>query len=127
MPLQLIIMVVIAGIAIAIIVAWLTVFSGADLAKIERTAPSTDVTDATTSIAIKAWDTKGNPLSGASITMEGCGVVKAGTTGADGTYTASGLNIEIPGGSNFCTITVTGRYTGNIAVTKTLEITVSRA
>ncbi len=126
MPLQLIILVVIAGIAIAIIVAWLTIFSAADLARLEKTSP-TDVTDATTSITVKAWDTNGNPLSGVTVTMEGCNVVKAGTTGGDGAYTASGLNIQIPGGSNFCTITVTGTYTGNVAVTKTASITVARS
>ncbi|MCK4443252.1 MAG: hypothetical protein KAW09_01830, partial [Thermoplasmata archaeon] len=60
MPLQLIIMVVIAGIAISILIAWLTIFTAPDLAKLElhSATPSSDpirITENTTAITIKAW------------------------------------------------------------------------
>ena len=69
MPLQLIIMVVIAGVAISIVIAWLTIFTAPDLAKIEMYSATPDsdpirITENTTAITIKAWDTKGNPLEG---------------------------------------------------------------
>ncbi len=130
MPLQLIIMVVIAGIAISIVVAWLTIFTAPDLAKIElhSAAPSTDpirITENTTAITIKAWDTKGNPLEGVSIKMSGAGVVIAGLTGSDGTFTASGLNIDI-GTSDFGNIRVEAEFSGTLSITKTLNIVVTK-
>lgn len=130
MPLQLIIMVVIAGIAISIVIAWLTIFTAPDLAKMEliSSTPSTDpvrITENTTAITIKAWDTKGNPLESVSIKMSGSNIIVAGLTGSDGTFTASGLNIDI-GFADFGTIYVEAEFSGTLSITKTLNIVVTK-
>lgn len=130
MPLQLIIMVVIAGIAISIVIAWLTIFTAPDLAKMEliSSTPSTDpvrITENTTAITIKAWDTKGNPLESVSIKMSGSNIIVAGLTGSDGTFTASGLNIDI-GSADFGTIYVEAEFSGTLSITKTLNIVVTK-
>lgn len=130
MPLQLIIMVVIAGIAISIVIAWLTIFTSPDLARIEiySVEPKTEpmrVTENTTSITIKAWDTKGNPLEGVSIKMSGSNVLIAGVTGSDGTFTATDLKIDI-GTSEFGTIRVEGEYSGTLSITKSVNIVVTK-
>jgi hypothetical protein len=131
MPLQLIIMVIIAGIAISIIIAWLTIFTAPDLAKIElySAEPSTDpirVTENTTSITIKAWDTKGNPLESVSIKMSGANLIQAGMTGADGTYTARDLNLDI-GTSDFGTIRVEAEFSGTLTITKSFNVVVTQS
>ncbi|TET91723.1 MAG: hypothetical protein E3J35_01430 [Methanomassiliicoccales archaeon] len=130
MPLQLIIMVVIAGIAISIVITWLTIFTAPDLAKVElySAEPETEpmkITENTTSITIKAWDTKGNPLEGVSIKMSGANVLVAGTSGPDGTFTASSLIIDI-GTSDFGTIRVEAEYSGTVSITKTINIVVTK-
>ena len=131
MPLQLIIMVVIAGIAISIIIAWLTIFTAPDLSKIdlygaEPEAEPIRITENTTSITIKAWDTKGNPLEGVSIKMSGANLIIAGMTGADGTFTARGLDIDI-GTSDFGTIRVEAEFSGTLSITKSLNIVVTKS
>ncbi len=131
LPLQLIIMVVIAGIAISIVIAWLTVFTAPDLARIElhSSVPNSDpikITENTTAITIKAWDTKGNPLEGVSMKMYGANVLVAGLTGPDGTFTADGLKIDV-GSSDFGTIRVEAEFSGTISITKTLNIVVTRS
>jgi hypothetical protein len=130
MPLQLIIMVVIAGIAISIIIAWLTIFTAPDLAKIEvhSSEPAADpirITENTTSITIKAWDTKGNPLESVTIKMSGANLIIAGMTGADGTFTARDLNLDI-GTSDFGTVHVEAEYSGTLSITKSLNIVVTK-
>lgn len=130
MPLQLIIMVVIAGIAISIVITWLTIFTAPDLAKVElySAEPETEpmkITENTTSITIKAWDTKGNPLEGVSIKMSGANVLVAGTSGPDGTFTALSLIIDI-GTSDFGTIRVEAEYSGTVSITKTINIVVTK-
>jgi hypothetical protein len=130
MPLQLIIMVVIAGIAISIVIAWLTIFTAPDLAKIElhSATPSSDpirITENTTAITIKAWDTKGNPLESVSIKISGSNVIVAGLTGSDGTFAAEGLDIDI-GSSDFGTIHVEAEFSGTLSITKTLNIVVTK-
>jgi hypothetical protein len=124
-------MVVIAGIAISIIIAWLTIFTAPDLAKIElySAEPSTDpirVTENTTSITIKAWDTKGNPLESVSIKMSGANLVRAGMTGVDGTYTARDLDLDI-GTSDFGTIRVEAEFSGTLTITKSFNVVVTKS
>jgi len=130
MPLQLIIMVVIAGIAISIVIAWLTIFTAPDLAKIElySVEPDTNpirITENTTSITLKAWDTKGNPLEGVSIKMSGANLLVAGMTGPDGTFTVNNLKLDI-GSSDFGSIHVEAEYSGTLSITKTLNIVVTK-
>jgi hypothetical protein len=131
MPLQLIIMVVIAGIAISIVIAWLTIFTAPDLAKIElySAEPATDpirITENTTSIAVKAWDTKGNPLESVSVKISGANIIVAGLTQADGTFTARDLNIDI-GTSDFGTIHVEAEFSGTLSITKSFNIVVTKS
>lgn len=131
MPLQLIIMVVIAGIAISIIIAWLTIFTAPDLSKIELYGAEPEaepirITENTTSITIKAWDTKGNPLEGVSIKMSGANLIIAGMTGADGIFKARNLDIDI-GTSDFGTIRVEAEFSGTLSITKSLNIVVTKS
>jgi hypothetical protein len=124
-------MVVIAGIAISIIIAWLTIFTAPDLSKIEvyGAEPETDpirITENTTSITIKAWDTKGNPLEGVSIKMSGANLIIAGMTGLDGTFTARDLDIDI-GTSDFGTIRVEAEFSGTLSITKSVNIVVTKS
>ncbi len=131
MPLQLIIMVVIAGIAISIIIAWLTIFTAPDLSKIELYGAEPEaepirITENTTSITIKAWDTKGNPLEGVSIKMSGSNLIIAGMTGADGIFKARNLDIDI-GTSDFGTIRVEAEFSGTLSITKSLNIVVTKS
>lgn len=131
MPLQLIIMVVIAGVAISIVIAWLTIFTAPDLAKIElySAEPVTDpirITENTTSITIKAWDTKGNPLESVSVKMSGANLIVAGMTAADGTFTARDLDIDI-GTSDFGTIHVEAEFSGTLSITKSFNIVVTKS
>lgn len=125
-----IIMVVIAGIAISIVITWLTIFTAPDLAKVELYSAEPEmepmkITENTTSITIKAWDTKGNPLEGVSIKMFGANVLVAGMTGPEGTFTAMSLNIDI-GTSDFGTIRVEAEYSGTVSITKTINIVVTK-
>jgi hypothetical protein len=124
-------MVVIAGIAISIIIAWLTIFTAPDLSKIELygAEPEMDpirITENTTSITIKAWDTKGNPLEGVSIKMSGANLIIAGMTGSDGTFIARSLDIDI-GTSDFGTIRVEAEFSGTLSITKSLNIVVTKS
>jgi hypothetical protein len=124
-------MVVIAGIAISIIIAWLTIFTAPDLSKIEvyGAEPETDpirITENTTSITIKAWDTKGNPLEGVSIKMSGANLIIAGMTGSDGTFTARDLDIDI-GTSDFGTIRLEAEFSGTLSITKSVNIVVTKS
>jgi hypothetical protein len=124
-------MVVIAGIAISIIIAWLTIFTAPDLSKIELygAEPEMDpirITENTTSITIKAWDTKGNPLEGVSIKMSGANLIIAGMTGSDGTFIARSLDIDI-GRSDFGTIRVEAEFSGTLSITKSLNIVVTKS
>lgn len=114
LPLQLIIMVVIAGIGISIVVAWLTVFSEKPLKALETTSitpghdPLKDGTKYT--IKIKAVNTDNKPMSGVTVTLEGPGVSRIATTGSDGIATFSNVTPDLPTNEGFGIISVTGNY-----------------
>ncbi|MBI5000758.1 MAG: hypothetical protein HZB92_04430 [Euryarchaeota archaeon] len=124
LPLQLIIMIVIAGIAITILVAWMQPWKAkVDLNSIE--APASVQAGSNRQITIKAWDSKSNLLSGVSVTIEGAGIVtQAKTTDSTGTATFT-VSPSIPSGQSSATIYVTASYTGTILIQKTAQVTVT--
>jgi hypothetical protein len=123
LPLQLLIMVIVAGVVIVILLAWLAPWqSASDLTTVTVT-PQSITKDTQTTVTVTAWDTKDNTLSGVLVTVEGCDVgVLTNTTGSDGKCSFN-LEPHIPGTSG--TITVTARYTGTIETVKTTTIVVS--
>ena len=123
LPLQLLIMVIIAGVVIVILLGWLAPWQkSVDLHTI-TVAPNSIYKDVSTTVTITAWDTKDNTLSGVLITVEGCDVgILTNTTDSDGKCTFE-LEPHIPGTSG--QITVTARYTGTLETVKTTTIIVS--
>ncbi len=124
LPLQLLIMIIIAGIVIVIILAWLAPWQNkVDLDSLTVTPNSVD-NDTDSVITITAWDTKGNKLQGVSIIVSGCNVGNlVNTTGADGTCTFT-VHPEIPPGTTN-DIQILGKFTGIILTEKTAFVVVS--
>jgi len=118
LPLQLIIMMIIAAIGISIVVAWLTVFSEKPLHELEIESIAPDSKKGTNvltdgeqyTIKIKALNTDQKPMEGVTIVLEGPGVNKIATTDSDGIATFS--NVEPTLGTNVAVgmIDVTGNY-----------------
>jgi hypothetical protein len=127
LPLQLLIMVIVASIVIVILLAWLAPWqSKVDLGTIESSQASVP-NNADTTITITAWDTKSNTMSGVTIELSGCNVGNGtglvGTTGSNGTCTFT-VHPSVPqGGTNH--ILVEATYTGVTPVTLTKQIVVS--
>lgn len=109
MPLQLMIAVIVAGIALAIILGWvLSIPSPNAISRVETTpdtvsiegAPANEDASKTVTITIRAFDQKGNAIAGIVVILEGSGVHKARTDGADGasdgTVTFSNVKVTIP-------------------------------
>ena len=124
LPLQLIIMIVIAGIAITILVAWMQPWKAkVDLNSIDT--PASVQAGANRQITIKAWDSKGNTLSGVSIKLEGAGIgTQVKTTDSTGVATFT-VSPAIPSGQTSAVIYVTASYSGTVPIDKTAEITVT--
>jgi hypothetical protein len=118
LPLQLIIMMVIAGIGIGIVVAWLTVFSEKPLNElvIEEIKPSTTkgtnvLTDGVKyTIKIRALNTDQKPIEGVTITLEGPGVTKIATTNSYGLATFTNVTTDLGTNENIGKISVEGSY-----------------
>ncbi len=124
LPLQLLIMIIIAGIVIVIILAWLAPWQNkAELESLSVTPNSVD-NDADSVITITAWDTKGNRLQGVSIIVSGCSVGNlVNTTGPDGTCTFT-VHPSIPPGTTN-DIQILGKFTGTMLTEKTAFVVVS--
>ncbi len=124
LPLQLLIMIIIAGIVIVIILAWLAPWQNkVDLDSLSVTPNSVD-NDADSVITITAWDTKGNKLQGVSIIVSGCSVGNlVNTTGSDGTCTFT-VHPSIPPGTTN-DIQILGKFTGILLTEKTAFVVVS--
>ena len=120
LPLQLIIMVVIAGVGISIVVAWLTVFSEKPLKDLEiesiTGAPTAggqtliDKNNNTYTIKIRALNTDQKPMEGVSVTMEGPGVSKIATTNSYGIAKFEGVKPTLGANDALWQITITGQY-----------------
>ncbi len=118
LPLQLIIMMVIAGIGIGIVVGWLTVFSEKPLNElvIEEISPKPTkganvLTDGVKyTIKVRALNTEQKPIEGVTITLEGPGVTKIATTNSYGIATFSNVTTRLGTNENLGLITVKGTY-----------------
>lgn len=125
LPLQLIIMVVIAGVAVVIILAWLAPWKNkVDLDSVSAD-PSTMTRDKATTVTITAWDTKNNKLSGVTVVLEGCGCSAVGTTDATGTVKFSNQKPSLSPGTTSGQIIVTATYSGSMSIQKTTIIIVT--
>lgn len=129
LPLYLIILVIITAVAIVIILAWLQPWKTAVDLKVIEVTPSSIQAGKKTTVTVKAFDTKNNPLPGVTITVDGCGVSISGgsaTTGSDGTVKID-LTPNLPQSTSSGSVTVTGTYTGGTTgtIAKTATITVT--
>jgi hypothetical protein len=124
LPLQLIIMVVIAGVALVIILAWLQPWKNkVDLQSVEAN-PATLTKGVAATVTITAFDTKNNKLSGVAIVLNGCGVTKTGVTDGTGTVKFT-FTPALPSGTVSGQIDITATYTGTMTIEKTNLILVS--
>jgi hypothetical protein len=124
LPLQLIIMVVIAGVALVIIMAWLAPWKNkVDLASVNA-SPSNITKGYTTGVTLTAWDTKDNKLSGVTVVLDGCTCHTSGTTNSTGAVKFS-LKPDLPPGTTTGQITVTATYSGTMTIEKTTIIIVT--
>jgi hypothetical protein len=118
LPLQLIIMMVIAGIGIGIVVGWLTVFSEKPLNElvVEDISPKPTkghnvLTDGVKyTIKVRALNTDQKPIEGVTITLEGPGVTKIATTNSNGLATFSDVTPDLGTNENLGLIYVKGSY-----------------
>ncbi len=122
LPLYMVILVVIAAVAMVILLNWTKSVQHTDLKRIV-VEPDTIDDGEKTSVTIRAYDTKGNPLEGVTIILDGCGVSKVGKTSSTGKYTTS-ITPDLAGES-YGTIDVTAKYTGTTLVELHDEIIVS--
>lgn len=124
MPLQLMIMVVIAGLGTAIILGWMSGISAPRSIDAVYSNPSEIVlsdgdhdgiyTGTGISMTITVLDQNGEPVSGATVVLDGCNIATAsgkqvhGTTDAAGKVVLSGLTASQTGKAvGFITVTVT--------------------
>lgn len=108
MPLNLLIMVVIAAVAIGIILSWLFLLTP-PLEYIEVTPSMVDdvgTVNQSFDVTVKAYNSKGT-MSGLEITMEGAGVDLKAITGDDGSYTFTDVTPTLPPNSHSEFIKVT--------------------
>ncbi len=123
LPLQLMIMVIVAGLGTAILVGWMGGLSAPEaIASVNGNPNEILLTDgdgdgtfenddATLTIIVR--DQNGDPVEGASVVLDGCevrnsdGSLVYGTTGADGKVTFDSLSVSHYGdGIGFITVTV---------------------
>lgn len=124
LPLQLMIMVVIAGLGTAILLGWMSGLSAPRSIDAVYSNPSELVlsdgdrdgvfTASSISMTITVLDQNGEPVTGATIVLDGCNIATAsgkqvhGTTDASGKVLLSGLSASQTGRSvGFITVTVT--------------------
>ncbi|MFP4050360.1 MAG: hypothetical protein ACLFVB_01305 [Thermoplasmata archaeon] len=119
LPLYLILLVVIAGVSTAIIFGWMRSAQSTELGHIEVDASNGYVTSGSNNkIEVKAFDQGNDPLTGATVKIEGCGVNEIGETDSEGTIKFD-VNPDLQENENFGEITVKVKYTGEITREKT--------
>jgi hypothetical protein len=123
LPLQLMIMVLIAGIGSAVLLGWMGNLNAPDSIGSVTSSPSELVAKdgdgdgifdaANVDITITVYDGKGDPVTGATVVLEGCGVAKTdgtrpyGTTDSDGHLDLNDLRIKQTSKAvGFITVTV---------------------
>ena len=127
LPLQLMIAVIVAGIALAIILGWvLSIRTPNVISRVDSTpetvnianAPIGRLATATVTITVRAFDQKGNAVSGIAVTLRGSGMERteiqtdAGDGTADGTATFANVHVQIPANSPTARIDVTVEASG---------------
>lgn len=126
LPLYLIILVVIAGVGTVILVGWMMGAQSTELDYITVDYGTGPIPTGTTGrdITVTAYDTSGNELQGAIVTLSGCGVNLIGETNSNGVTTFRDVKPTLPPNDATGTITVSVSYTGNIQTTRTSMIPV---
>ncbi len=122
LPLNLLIMVVIAAVAIGIILSWLFLLTP-PLEYIEVTPTmvnDVDTVNSTFVITVTAYNDNG-PMSGCEITVQGIGVDVVAITNDDGSFTFTGISPTLPPNTNADFITVTVSGGGNV-VTQSIAV-----
>ncbi len=118
LPLYLIILVVIAGVATAIIVGWMMSAQSQELNSIEVDYSGASITaDSNNKVTVKAYDQDGNPLKGATVKLQGCNVNEIGETDENGECEFT-VRPSLPENDNFGNIDVTVEYTGDVPTQK---------
>lgn len=124
LPLQLMIMVLIAGIGSAVLLGWMGNLNAPESIGSVTSSPSELVVKdgngdgvfeaSNVDITITVYDGKGDPITGATVILEGCGVARMdgsrayGTTDSNGHLDLSNLRIAQTGKAvGFITVTVT--------------------
>ncbi|MCI0480059.1 MAG: hypothetical protein L0213_00545 [Candidatus Dadabacteria bacterium] len=124
LPLNLLIMVVIAAVAIGIILTWMFVITP-PLDHIEVTptmVKNVGTVNSTFDVKVAAYNDKGT-MAGCEVSLEGAGVDMKAITDSNGEYTFVGVKPVLPPNTNsdFITVTVSGggnTLTQSIAVNK---------
>ena len=125
LPLNLLIMVVVAAVAIGIILAWLFILTP-PLERIEVTPTMVndiDTVNQSFDVTVTAYNSKGT-MSGLEVTIEGAGITsKSAITDSNGTFTFTGVtpNLGPDTPSDFIVVTVsdgTNPQSQSIAVNK---------
>ncbi len=125
LPLQLMIAVIVAGIALVIILGWvLSIQTPNAISRVEATpetvsiegAPTNAEATKTVTITVRAFDQRGNLIPGIVVSLNGAGVARAGTDAGDGTadgaVTFSGVQVRIPANSLTAKVDVTVEASG---------------
>ena len=117
LPLQLIIMMVIAGVGIGIVISWLTVFSEKPLSTLEYVSAESEKgkTDVLKNgeeytIKIRALNTDQKNMNGVTVILEGPGVSKIATTNSYGLATFEKVRPKLGPNENVGLISVTATY-----------------
>jgi hypothetical protein len=124
LPLQLMIMVLIAGIGSAVLLGWMGNLNAPDSIGSVTSSPVELVAKdgngdgvfeaSNVDMTITVYDGKGDPVTGATVILEGCGVVRMDGTRPFGTTDSNG-HLDL----NDLRITQTGKAIGFITVTVT--------
>ncbi len=124
LPLQLMIAVIVAGIALVIILGWvLSIQTPNAISRVETTPETVPIDEpreqagtATVTITVRAFDQKGNPIPGIVVSLDGAGVSVARTDVADGTsdgaVTFSNVEVRLPANVLTAKIDVTVEASG---------------
>ncbi|TLZ67242.1 MAG: hypothetical protein E6K16_01105 [Methanobacteriota archaeon] len=137
LPLQLMIAVIVAGIALAIILGWvLSIQTPNAIARVDATPETVNIQGVplaqeatkTVTITVRAYDQKGNAIPGIVVSLRGAGVQTAGTDAGDGTSdnTATFLNVRVSVPANSLTAKIDVTVEASGFPTKTNQILVVR-
>ncbi|MCK5548352.1 MAG: hypothetical protein KAI64_05015 [Thermoplasmata archaeon] len=118
LPLQLIIMMVIAGIAIGIVISWLTVFSEKPLKELEVTGITPVPTKGNRiltngvsyMIEITALNSDRKPMKDVTVFLEGPGISKIATTDSDGRAAFTDVIPDLGTNEEVGLISVSGKH-----------------